>query len=192
MRKLVYYVAMTIDGYIAAPDGDASFFPVTPDVIDFIVANYPETLPAHVRDQLGIADAPNRHFDAGVQGRTTYEPALEIGITSPFPQLDQYVVSRTLSSDDPAIEVVSGDLVEFVRELKTRAGREGKDIYLMGGATVAGELIDEIDSLVVKVYPLVAGAGVALFTADFAARSFTLTDSRALAGGMVVLTYDRA
>jgi dihydrofolate reductase len=189
VRRLVYYVGTTIDGFIAAPDGNADFFPVGQDVIDFIVADYPDTLPTHVRQQLGV-DVANPNFDVGIQGRTTYQPALDIGVTSPHAHLQQIVVSTTTTeSPDPAIEIVSTGIVERVRELKAQ---DGKDIYLMGGARLAGSLLAEIDALVLKVYPVVAGAGIPLFTAEFSPTSFRLTGTRTLEGGTVVLSYDRA
>jgi dihydrofolate reductase len=187
VRKLVYYVGATIDGFIAAPDGSVDFFPVTPDVIDFITTDYPDTLPTHVREQLGV-DVPNPNFDVGVQGRTTYQPALDIGVTSPYAHLRQYVVSTTYESQDPAVEIISSDVVGRIRELKAE---DGKDIYLMGGSRLAGSLLGEIDSLVLKVYPVVAGAGIPLFTTDFSPTSFTLTGTRNLENGTVVLSYDR-
>jgi dihydrofolate reductase len=187
LRKLVYYVGATIDGFIAAPDGSFDFFPLTPDVIDFITGDYPDTLPTHVREQLGV-DVPNPNFDVGVQGRATYQPALDIGVTSPHAHLRQYVVSTTYESTDPAVEVISTDVVGKIQELKAE---DGRDIYLMGGSRLAGSLLAEIDSLVIKVYPLVAGAGIPLFTADFSPTHFHLVGTRALEGGTVVLSYDR-
>jgi dihydrofolate reductase len=188
VRKLVYYVGTTIDGFIAAPDGSFDFFPVTQDVIDFITGDYPDALPTHVREQLGV-DVPNPNFDVGVQGRATYQPALDIGVTSPYAHLRQYVVSTTYESHDPAVEIISSDVVGRIRELKAE---DGKDIYLMGGSRLAGSLLGEIDALVLKVYPLVAGAGIPLFTTDFNPTSFTLTGTRTLENGTVVLSYERS
>ncbi|NKY97934.1 dihydrofolate reductase family protein [Nocardiopsis alborubida] len=190
MRKLVYYVGMSIDGYIAGPEGQIDFMPVTRDVVDHIVEHYPDTLPTHVRRQLGV-DVPNPNFAVGVQGRATYEPALELGITSPHAHLRQYVVSEGLVSSDPEVEVISSDAVDRIRELKSQEGGEDGDVYLMGGGRLAGALLPEIDSLVIKLYPVVAGDGVPLFRAGFSPTHFTLTGTRALSGGMVVLTYDR-
>ncbi|WP_214415210.1 dihydrofolate reductase family protein [Sphaerisporangium fuscum] len=187
MRKLVYYIGMTIDGFIAAPDGSYDFFPLTPDVIDFIVEEYPDTLPTHVRAQMGL-DAPNRNFDVGVQGRATFQPALDIGVTSPYAHLRQYLVSATTESPDPAVEIISADVIGKIRELKAE---EGKDIYLIGGARLAGTLLPEIDKLVIKLYPVVAGAGIPLFTADFSPTLFTLTENRTLESGTVILTYEK-
>jgi dihydrofolate reductase len=188
MRKLVYYVGMSIDGKIAGPGGETDFYPLG-DTLDWIGAEYPETLPAHARAQLGVTASP-RHFDTGVMGRVTYEPALELGIASPYAPLRQVVFSRTLGpSSDPSVTVTSDDPVAVVRDLKAQ---EGRDIYLIGGAQLAGLLLPEIDGLVVKLYPVVAGAGVPLFSASFAPSLFRLVSSRELSGGTVVLTYDRA
>jgi dihydrofolate reductase len=189
MRKLIYYVGMSIDGKIAGPAGEIDFYPLA-DTIEWIGEEYPEALPAHARAQLGISADPPRHFDTGVMGRATYDPALELGIASPYAPMRQVVFSRTLGpSPDPSVTVTSDDPVAVVRDLKAR---EGRDIYLIGGAQLAGQLLTEIDGLVIKLYPVVAGAGVPLFTADFAPTMFRLVSSRALAGGTVILTYDRA
>ncbi|MFF5207947.1 dihydrofolate reductase family protein [Streptosporangium sp. NPDC000396] len=188
MRKLVYYVGMTIDGFIAAPDGSYDFFPVTQDVMDFLVTDYPDALFTPARAQLGV-EAPNRTFDTCIQGRTSYEPALALGVTSPYAHLRQYVVSDTMdASPDPAVELISGDVTGAVRRLKAE---DGKDIYLIGGARLAGSLLPEIDRLVIKLYPVVIGTGVPLFSAEFSPTHFTLAGTRALEGGTVILTYDK-
>lgn len=189
MRKLVYYVGMSIDGFISGPGGEVDFFPVTEDVIGFIVEEFPDTLPTHLRGRLGV-DSPARDFDVCVQGRVTYEPALEVGVSSPYAHLRQIVASRSLGpSPDPAVEVVADGVLELVRELKAQ---EGRDIYLAGGGRLAGELLEEIDVLVLKVYAVVAGSGVPLFRAGFSPTAFALTDTEALPSGMVVLRYQRA
>ena len=188
LRKLVYYAGISIDGFIAAPDGSADFYPLTQDVVDFIRDDYPDALPTHVRTQFGL-ETDNQHFDTCIQGRVTYEPALEIGVTSPFAHLRQYVVSGSITdSPDPAVEIVSGDPLAKVRELKAE---EGKDIYLIGGSKLAGTLLPEIDRLVLKLYPVVAGAGVPLFSADFSPTLFELDSNRTLDSGTVILTYTR-
>jgi dihydrofolate reductase len=189
MRKLVYYVAATLDGRIAGPDGRADFFPFEGEPAEMIAAEYPETLPAHVRRPLGIADAPNRHFDTLVMGRGTYEPALDAGITSPYPHLEQYVVSTTLDIEDPAVTVVRADPAGLVRELKRR---DGLDIWLAGGGRLAAALVDEIDALVVKRHPLVIGSGIPLFDGPYTLAAFTPTAARAFDSGLVVTTYTRA
>lgn len=70
----------------------------------------------------------------------------------------QLVASRTLTSADPAVEIVAGDVAARIRELKRE---DGLGIYLCGGANLAAQLIDEVDELVIKSYPLVLGSGIA-------------------------------
>ncbi|MFD9795446.1 dihydrofolate reductase family protein [Streptomyces sp. NPDC059070] len=189
MRKLSYYIALTIDGFIAGPDGSFDFYPVSEEFAGFMAREMPDALPTAARQALGAADAPLGRYDTVLMGRASYEPGLRHGITSPYAHLRQIVFSRSLAeSPDPAVEIVSGDPVPFVRELKKEAGA---DIYLCGGADLAGQLVDEIDELVIKSYPIVAGAGIPLFRAEFSPRSFVPTDSRTFENGTVVTTYAR-
>ncbi|MBD0672156.1 dihydrofolate reductase family protein [Streptomyces sp. CBMA156] len=191
MRKLSYFVGASIDGFIAAPDGDPDFLMpfVTEDYAPTLFTEYPETIPTPGRAAVGIAEAPNKRFDTVLMGRGTYEPGLAIGLTSPYAHLRQIVFSRTLgTSPDPAVEVTAEDPLGVVRRLKQE---DGLGLWLCGGADLAGRLLPEIDELIVKQYPVVAGSGVPLFSADFAPHAFTLTDSRIFERGNVVLTYER-
>jgi len=188
MRKLCYYVATTIDGFIAGPEGQFDFFPLEPDLMAAINAELPETVPTQFRAAVGLTDAPNLRFDTVVMGRGTYEPALKEGITSPYAHLRQYVFSRTLTGPDPEVEIVSSDPVAFVRDLKRQ---EGLDIWLCGGASLAGQLRSEIDELVVKRYPVVIGAGIPMFAGPFDPARFAVTDTRPFESGAAVMTYTR-
>ncbi|WP_058045473.1 dihydrofolate reductase family protein [Streptomyces roseifaciens] len=192
MRKLTYFVGATIDGFIAAPDGDFDFFMphVTEDFVPHLIAEYADALPTPGRAALGVADAPNTRFDTVLMGRGTYAPGPAAGLTSPYAHLRQIVFSRSLTtSPDPAVEVTAEDPVELVRRLKQE---DGLGIWLCGGADLAGRLLPEIDELIVKQYPVVAGSGVPLFRAGFSPRTFRITDSRVFEGGNVVLTYAKA
>lgn len=183
MRKLVYFVASTLDGFIAGPEGEIDFYPFGPDLQEFIRTRYPETLPTHVREPLGIpADTPNRAFDTVVMGRATLEPALKHGITHPYSHLTEYVFSRTLEGAQ------AGDPVAFVRALKQQ---DGLDIWLCGGGDLAGQLLAEVDELVIKLSPVIAGGGIPLVRRDFAPTRWNLTSTTPLTSGVVVLTYTR-
>ncbi|MBX6722518.1 MAG: dihydrofolate reductase [Dactylosporangium sp.] len=188
MRKLVYFVASTLDGFIAAPDGSWDFFAVEPDLIAYLTSAYPETLPTAYRTSTGL-DTPNVRFDTVVMGRGTYEPALKAGITSPYAHLKQYVFSRSLpAAPDPEVEIVSGDPVPFMRELKQG---DGRDIWLCGGANLAGQLLAEIDELVMKLNPVVVGTGIPLLARDFHPHRFALRESRPFDSGVVLLRYEK-
>jgi dihydrofolate reductase len=188
MRKLTYYIATSVDGFIAGPEGEFDFFGFEGDFAAYILAEFPETLPGPARAPLGIADSPNKRFDTVVMGRGTYEPGLAAGMTSPYPQLRQYVFSRTFVGTDPAVEVVAGDPVEVVRKLKSE---DGLGIWLCGGGQLAGQLRDEVDELIVKINPLVLGAGIPLFAGGFALDQLRLVESRSFATGTIIATYER-
>ena len=190
MRKLVYYVAATADGFIAGPEGQFDFLLFESDIQAMIITELPETLPGPARVAMGIDDVANQRFDAVVMGRGTYEPGLAAGMTSPYPQLRQYVFSRTLAQLDPAVQVVATDPAEFVRQLKQD---DGRDIWLCGGATLAAELLDEIDELIIKRNPIVIGAGIPLFRGPFVPTKLVLAGARPLSeSGVVIETYVRS
>ncbi|BBH67659.1 deaminase [Actinoplanes sp. OR16] len=185
MRKLVYFVAGTIDGFIAAPDGSWEWMGVTEDVVRFMVESYPETVPTQARGPLGVPDGPNPRFDTVVMGRRTYDPALAEGITSPYAHLRQIVFSRTLAPASD-VEIVDGDPLDFVTKLKQE---EGQDIWLAGGGEFAGQLLPLVDELVIKLNPILAGDGVPLAKAAFDPHRFTLIGTKPLPSGVVVLHY---
>ncbi|MFJ9952147.1 dihydrofolate reductase family protein [Kitasatospora sp. NPDC091207] len=192
MRKLTYYVGATLDGFIAAPDGAYGFFDpfLTDDFVAFMVSEFGDTLPTPARAALGLADASTTRFDTVLMGRGSYEPGLAAGLTSPYAHLRQIVVSRSLTtSPDPAVEVTAADPLDLVRRLKRE---EGLGIYLCGGGDLAGQLLPEIDELIVKLYPVAVGSGVPLFRADFSPRTFAPAGTRAFPNGAVVLTYAKA
>jgi dihydrofolate reductase len=190
MRKLVYYVAVSLDGYIAGPRGEFDFYPLSDQMAAWINTRYPETLPTHVRKLVGLEDAPNKVFDTLVMGRGTYEPALDVPTTSPYAHLRQYVVSSTLTIDDPTVEVVHGDPVGLVRRLK--AEDTGMDIYLCGGGRLAGALLPEIDEIILKSYPVVAGTGVPMISGGFNPTAFTPVQRESFDNGAQVTWLTRS
>ncbi|PLW74655.1 dihydrofolate reductase [Streptomyces sp. SCUT-3] len=191
MRKLTYFVAASIDGFIGAPDGDGDFFNqyLDEEFIGFLKTEYPETLPTQAHALFGLDGFEKRHFDVIVQGRRSYQVALDVGITSPYAHLRQLVASRGIGeSPDPAVEIVSDDLVGRVRELKEE---DGAGIYLCGGSQLAGELLDEIDELVIKTYPVVLGSGMPMFASGFRLTDFALESVRTFGSGALVRKYGR-
>ncbi|MFJ2780837.1 dihydrofolate reductase family protein [Kitasatospora sp. NPDC087315] len=194
MRKLVYYVAVSIDGYIAGPGGEFDFYPLGDEkqaaaYTEWTIARHPETVPTFMRAAHGLADAPNRRFDTVLMGLGSYRPGLQAGFTSPYAHLRQYVVSSTLAPDtDPDVTVVAGDPLALVRGLKQE---EGRDIWLCGGGLLAGALLPEIDELIIKSYPVVAGSGIPVFNGEFSPTLFEVIDRTSFDNDVTITRFAR-
>jgi dihydrofolate reductase len=188
-RKLVYYVACTIDGFIGREDGSFDFFPFTGEHFADLIARFPETFPLPLRKTWGI-ELNEHRFDTVLMGRNTYEVGLREGITSPYSPLRQLVLSRSMpASPDPAVDLHRGDPVQLVRQLKASAGQ---DIWLCGGSKLAGALIAEIDELILKINPIVLGAGMPLFAQGTQPRPWRLLEHKVHGNGFVLARYEPA
>ena len=186
MRELKYYVACTVDRFIARDDGSFDFFLSEGEHFADLFASFPETIPAHLREALGIR-AENKCFDAVLMGRKTYEVGLAVGVTNPYPQMKQYVFSRAMEkSADDEVEVVSGDAVRVVRELKRQTGM---DIWLCGGGDLATQLFPEIDEIILKVNPVLLGSGIPLFSGVVPQTGLELAGNRIYGNGFMLLHY---
>jgi len=193
MRKLIYLVASTIDGFIADPsraDPTHSVFPVEGDHMEPLMREYPEMVPTDFRALVNLEGVENRHFDIVVEGRVSYLMAVDNGVLNAYPHLRHYVFSRTLTDlPDPDVQLVTGDPVEKIRELKKE---DGKDIWLCGGGSLAGALRDEVDEIHLKLNPVVIGSGTPLFDGEFQIDRYALTSVRSFDSGVALLTYARS
>lgn len=147
MRKLVYYIATSIDGFIAKEDGS---------VADFLMEG------EHATDFLQQL----KQFDTVIMGANTYEFGFQYGLKPgepAYPGLKHIIVSSHLSFED-SIQVVRwrANVPDRIRDLKQTTG---KDIWLCGGGNLAGQLLaaNLIDELILKVNPIILGQGIPLF-----------------------------
>ena len=186
MRELKYYVACTVDGFIAREDGSFDCFLAGGEHFADLLRSFPETIPGHLREALGVT-AGNLLFDAVLMGRKTYEVGLKVGVTNPYPTMRQYLFSRAMTeSPDENVELVSGDAVARVRRLKQE---EGKDIWLCGGGELAATLFPEIDEIILKVNPVLIGSGIPLFSGVVRKTDLELADSKVYGNGFMLVRY---
>lgn len=170
MRKLKYYVACSLDGFIAHSDGSIDGFLTEGEA----VSDYLESL---------------KLFDVVLMGRKTYEFGLQFGVTNPYPWMKQYVFSRTMEKSlDENVELVSDNSIELVKQLKQEAGQA---IYLCGGAELATTLFSEnlIDEIIVKLNPFLMGSGIPLFSGVIPQTALELIASKTYQNGVVFLYY---
>lgn len=187
MRELVYYVAVTLDGFIADPGGGFEAFLSEGDHAPVLMDEFGDALPSHAFPLLGITP-PRTRFDAVIMGWNSYTPGLDIGVTSPYAHLHQIVATRQDRKLPSEIEITR-DPVARIRELKQQ---DGLDIYLCGGGNLAGQLLTEIDRLVLKRNPLAFGSGIPLFgDAPYRPVPFEHERTRSFSSGVVVQEYRR-
>lgn len=171
MRKVIYYVACSLDGFIATEQGYWDGFLTEGDHI-------PEYI-----DSL-------KKFDAVLMGRKTYEIGLKAGKTNPYPEMDSYVFSRSMKeSPDKQVTLISKNTAILVKSLKKRTG---KNIYLCGGSELATTLLNEelIDGIILKVNPFLMGKGIPLFSEKFIQENLQLTQTKRFNSGVIKLSYN--
>ncbi len=141
MRKIVYSVAMSLDGYLAGPNGEADWIVVDSEV-DF-----------------GRMMA---RFDTLLMGRRTFEAAQALGGGGAMPGVESIVVSRTIRQEDhPDLKILSSDLAGAVSRLRDAPG---KDTWLFGEGSLFRSLLDLglVDTIEVAVIPILLGNGIPL------------------------------
>lgn len=168
-RRVRYNVAASLDGYIAGPGGEYDWI-VHDGAIDF--------------------KALFAQFDALVMGRRTYDIVLaQPGGTGMLKGFEVVVFSRTLpASADGHIRITSDAPVATVRAMQAAAG---KDIWLFGGGQLFRTLVDAnlVDTVEVAVMPVLLGRGIPLLPGSTRNVPLSLTTSRTMDSGIVMLTY---
>jgi dihydrofolate reductase len=169
MTKIRYSVAMSLDSYIAGPNGEADWIVIDPDF------NFPELW---------------AQFDTLLMGRRTYEAAIARLGKSSMRGMRVVVASRTLRFEDhPDITIVA----ELNREvIQTLRAQSSKDIWLMGGGDLFNLLLcmREIDTIEVNILPVMLGGGVALLPPPAQQTRLQLISHKVYRSGTVSLAYE--
>ncbi|MDQ3395735.1 MAG: dihydrofolate reductase family protein [Bacteroidota bacterium] len=143
-RKLILYIAMSLDGYIAKENDDIGFLSIVNTQ----------------GEDFGYSDFL-KNIDTIIWGRKTYDKVLSFGIEFPHRDKKVYVLSNSRKDKDEWVEYVSNakDLIERLKKEK------GKNIYCDGGGDIVFELLKYslIDNLVVSIIPHLLGSGKRLF-----------------------------
>jgi dihydrofolate reductase len=172
MRLVKYGVAMSLDGYIAGPNGEYDWIVMDPDV------DFSEMMAG---------------FDTFLIGRKTFEAMLRIGSDgTAAPGTQNIVFSRTLRPADYPQVVVNNDAERFVAELRRQPG---KDISLFGGGELFRSLLQAglVDRVEVSVIPVLLGAGIPLLPSPASMTNLVLRKHRLYEKtGAMRLEYDVA
>lgn len=163
MRQLVLGAGVSIDGYIARPDGSTDWLKPDPEY-DFT--------------------AFFKTVDAAIMGRKTWD----VFRNGPPLNMPTYVYTRSLPAGvRDGIEFGCAAWSE-VREMKARPG---KNIWLAGGGEIAREFLKEdlVDRIDLGIIPVLLGEGIALFPPGFPQRNWKLASQRSYKNGMLAVSY---
>lgn len=171
MRKVLVYIAMSLDGYIARRDHGL-------DWLDKMHTN---------SEDYGYSDFL-KGVDTVIMGRTTYETILGLTGEAPHKDLPTYVItSRKMDNHDNIIFYNEGlmDLLNALQNMR------GKDIYIDGGANVIHQLLNNkmIDEMIISVIPVTLGNGIRLFSGGTPEQHLELIDTCNYSSGLVQLHY---
>jgi dihydrofolate reductase len=171
MRKVKLFIANSLDGFIARPDGSFDWL--------FTDGDY------------GMTDF-FKSVDTALIGRKTYDLMLSFGGEhSSYKGMKNYVFSRSpKKSKDKNVQFVSGDIRNFIESLKQK---RGKDMWLVGGGELTESFLRErlIDEFILTVHPIILGAGIPLFHGESQQTDLKLIDCKTYESGIVQVHYGK-
>ena len=170
-RKVILYIATSLDGYIAKPNDDLSFL----SIVEQEGQDY------------GYVDFINT-VDTVILGRKTYDWVLSKVQEFPNAEKETYVITRSPKPNIGNIKFYSVNLKELVLKLKRE---DGRDIFIDGGAEIVNALLHEnlIDEFYISIIPILIGSGVRLFQDGRPEQHLKLIDSKQFDTGLVQLHY---
>lgn len=177
MKKVVLYIAISLDGYIADKNGSVDFLD---DFQDSDEGDY------------GYQDFVDT-IDTCIMGSNTYSAILGFGYPWPYIDQDTYVATSNPNFviDSPQTSVFSQDIKESVQQLKAKG--TGKDIWLVGGGKLVQYFLNAglLDKMIITITPKILGKGIPLFPEQLVPSNWDLTAHSIFASGVVVLTYEK-
>ena len=174
MTKIIYYVASSIDGYIAGQDDDISDFAAGGEGVDKYLSDL-------------------QKFKTVIMGRRTYEFGYQYGLEPgqpAYPHMEHFIFSDSLKIENLSETVhIEKKSIDRVKEIKESAQ---SDVYLCGGGEFAGWLLDNglIDQLKLKLNPIILGTGIRLFGKSKTKAKWSLKETESFEDGLKILTYD--
>lgn len=170
MRKVILYIAMSLDGFIAKENDDISF-------LDSVVVE---------NEDYGYKEF-YQTIDTVIMGRKTYDKVNSLVEEFPHKNLKTYIISKSKRESFENTEFYNGDLKDLIDNLKSK---EGKNIFVDGGAAIVNLLMEQnlIDEMIVSIIPIILGNGIRLFNQENE-KKIKLNDAKQFDSGLVKLHY---
>lgn len=172
-RKVILYIAASLDGYIAKPNDDLSFLSIVQqDGEDYGYSDFIKSV------------------DTVILGRKTYDWVMTQVSEFPHADKDSYIITRTAKPSIGKTNFYTGKLKDLISKLK--AG-QGKNIFIDGGAEIVNELLKEnlIDEFVISVISILVGNGTKLFKDGRPELKLELVSTKHFDKGLTQLHYKR-
>lgn len=175
MARIIYYVACSIDGFIAGADDDISNFVTGGEGVEKYLSDL-------------------QNFKTVIMGRRTYEFGYQFGLEPgqpAYPHMIHHIFSESIKIEHLAESVfIEEKSIDRVKEVKRNSDT---DIYLCGGGEFAGWLLENelIDQLKLKLNPLILGKGIKLFGNSTKKVIWNLIERESFSDGLQILTYER-
>jgi dihydrofolate reductase len=182
MRSVTYSMGVSLDGYIAGPDGAFDWAAPDDDVFRFWIDEIRE---------IGVHLLGRRLYETMLYWDTADQSSLddaELEWAGLWKPLQKVVFSSTLSAVQGNARLASGGLAEEVERLRAEPGVG--DIAI-GGATLAAEAAELglIDEYRVVVHPVLVGGGIRFFPQRERRVDLELVETRTFSSGVVYLRY---
>ena len=171
-KKVILYIAMSLDGYIAKPNDDLSFLSIV----------------EKVGEDYGYSELLSQ-VDTIILGRKTYDWVMQVG-ELPYKDKNVYIITKTLRPNKGKIVFYSGNLTELIHNLKIQ---NQKNILCEGGAEIVNELLrkDLIDELIISIIPILVGKGIRLFDENRPEQLLKLISVKTFESALIQLHYKR-
>ena len=174
-RKVMLYISMSVDGFIATKDDDLSWLSVVQDS----------------GEDYGYHEL-EKQIDTYIVGRRTYDVIKKLtGRTLPQAEkFECYVITRQPGLADPNVNFYNGEIEYLIKELKSKPG---KHIYCDGGGQIVQLLMQKnlIDEYIISVIPIMLGSGKRLFIGGVPPVHLKPLPSKYYKSGLVQLHYQK-
>lgn len=172
-RKVILYIATSLDGYIAKID----------DNLDFL------TMVEKQGEDYGY-EYFIKNVDAVIVGRKTYDKIIDMGYDFPHKDKDAYIITKTPRPNIGSVKFYTGELKTLVNQLK---GEDGKNIYCEGGSEIIQEMLKNnlIDEFIISIIPVLLGSGIKLFKEGIPELELEIISTKQFEKGLVQLHYKR-
>lgn len=173
-RKLILFIACSLDGFIADKDGSLGW-------LDMVAAEGEDYGYSKIVAQT----------DTYILGRKTYDKVLTFGMPFPHDDRQTYVITSTPQASENNLHFHNADVVSLLQGIRQH---EGKDIHLDGGGQLIHAFMQEnlVDEYIISIIPTLLGDGTPLFVNGGKPQiDLELVKSTAYPSGLVQLHYCR-